>query len=124
MSGTGSTASTATSVGASATSQAETTLNAAKISTEQQVSDIASNRIGMEMKLLQMKQQQNQNDMQVLNTYQQVMGAISSGNFGGIGSLTGTKSGGSGAPSIEDAMYDLYRERGRYGEGGIAGQYP
>ena len=112
------------SVGASATNQATVTLNAAKVSTEQQVSSIASNRIGMEMKLLQMKQQQNQNDLDVLNKYQQVMSAISSGNFSGVSGLIGGASSSSANNSIEDSLYNLYQQRGRYGEGGIAGQYP
>jgi hypothetical protein len=89
---------------------------------------MASTRIGLEMKLLSMKQAQNQNDMAVIKAYQQLMAAVGSGNFNGIGgalsTLTGSRGGASGAPTIEDQMYDLYRERGRYGEGGVAGNYP
>lgn len=127
---------TSTSVGTAATNQAQTTLNAAKVSTEQQVSSIAMTRIGAETKLLQMRQQQNQNDLQVIKAYQQLQNSIS-GSGTSISNLTaaanavtsanGVRYGGkagAAAPTIEDNLYDLYRERGRYGEGGIAGQYP
>jgi hypothetical protein len=114
-------------VGAAATAQAQSTLNSAKVNAEQQTSSIASTRIGMEMKLLQMKQQQNQNDLQVLNAYQQIMAAISSGNFNGLGNainILGGNRQGPGAIHLEDSMYQLYSERGRYGEGTVAGSYP
>ena len=112
-------------VGASATSQAQAALGSAQVGTEQQTSSIASTRIGMEMKLLAMKKQQNQNDLQVLNAYQSVMAAIGSGNFNGLSSAISTLSGNrAGGTPIEDSMYTLYSERGRYGEGGAAGTYP
>lgn len=108
-------------------------LNTAKVQTEQQITDLTTSRIGMETKLLQMKQQQNLNDLAVLKTLQGVMSGISSGNFDGLSSAirmlsgSGAKYGGRpgpGAPPIEDALYQLYEERGRYGEGGFSGNYP
>lgn len=108
--------------------QAATALNTAKVSTEQQITDLTTSRIGMETKLLQMKAQQNQNDLAVLKTLQGVMDGISSGNFAGLGSaikaLNGSGSKYAGVPHIEDMLYNLYSERGRYGEGGFSGNYP
>jgi hypothetical protein len=116
------------SVAAAATSQAQTILGGVQIDTENQALSIASTRIGMEMKLLALKQQQNQSDLQVLNAYQTILNAIGTGNFTGvsaaISALGGSSRTGPGATAIEDSLYALYSERGRYGEGGVAGNYP
>jgi hypothetical protein len=117
-------------IGISAASQAA--LNNAKLSTETQVTSMTSTRIAMETQLLAAKKKQSDADMQYVGALQQVMSSIASGNFSGLGnalSITNqaTRYGGQqgpGAPTIEQNMYDLYRERGRYGSGGFSGYTP
>jgi hypothetical protein len=111
---------------------AQVALNNAKLSTESQITSMTSTRIAMETQLLAAKKQQSDTDMQYMAALQQVMSSIKTGNITGLGNALNitnqaTRYGGAqgpGSPTIEQNMYDLYRERGRYGSGGFSGYTP
>ncbi len=107
--------------------------NAAKMATEATISNATNTRIAAEMKLLAAKKSQTDYDMQHVQALNDVMTAIRNGNFSSVSSAIGTlsakttvstRAGAKGTTSIESNLYDLYSERGRYGEGSFAGEYP
>ena len=103
--------------------QAQSQLLNSKVSTEQQVSDIATQRIQAEMQLLSAKTTQSQIDAQNLAALQQILSSVANGNLTGISALLGRNNPAPGQ-HFETNLWNVYQQRGRYGEGGFAGEYP
>jgi len=100
----------------------------ARISVEKTINDTTNQRISAEMNLISAKKAQTDYDMQHIAALQKLTDSIKGGSIAGLTqAASAIKNGvrtGPGTTHIESSMYELYRERSRYGEGTFTGPIP